>query len=381
MAWGIHLDPLTLPLEIEDYNFTLPNFKITTRGQQVTLNVSVASNSDYDLLLESDAPVRFEEIAKAANISDFPFEGEFDVRVVGKLRKPENADFRVELDFSDVTFLNNGRGTKHLLGDVHLLGKLIEQKNTTGEPDFFDFHGHGFDGTSQISGYVSMDTGNPYHFTADNKAFAVKPILSILHPALASVTGTADGSASISGTLEDLAPSPEAKTAESDKKQIYPYDVNILVTTSQLRYENSTEHGIEFANPEPIRLHLKDDKWTIDALSLRTSEDKSPFIALTGTFDAKSETMNLHAISDEFALPPFENALGLPLGMLQTGTARYDLKVTGTSSQPIVRLEWTIPALTLKTEVGDIDATDAGRYNNISGGDTAFCGVCVQTFR
>ena len=37
------------------------------------MNVAVAANGDYDLLLESDAPVRFEEIAKAANISDFPF--------------------------------------------------------------------------------------------------------------------------------------------------------------------------------------------------------------------------------------------------------------------------------------------------------------------
>lgn len=379
VAWGVHLDPLTLPLEIEDYNVTLPNFKITTRGQQVTLNVSVASNSDYDFLLESDAPVRFEEIAKAANIPDFPFEGEFDVRVVGTLRKPENADFRVELDFSDVTFLNNERGTKHLLGDVYLLGKLIERKNTTGEPDIFDFHGHGFDGTSQIRGYVSMDTGNPYHFTADNKAFAVKPILNILHPALAVVTGTADGSASISGTLEDLAPSPQGKTAESHEKQVYPYDVNIFVNSCQLSVvsyqlqEGSVEPrssltdnrqpitgNHSFTNAEPIRLHLKDDKWTIDALSLRASEDKSPFMALTGTFDAKSETMNLHAVSDEFALPPFGGVFGLPFGMLQAGTARYDLKVTGTSSQPIVRLEWTIPALTLKTEVGDIDATDAG---------------------
>lgn len=367
VAWGIHLDPLTLPLDIEDYNVTVPSFKITTRGQQVTLNVSVASNSDYDLLLESDAPVRLEEIAKAAKLSDFPFEGEFDVRVVGTLRKPDvhqfvehGADFRIELDFSDVTFLNNGRGTKHLLGDVSLLGKLIERKNTTGEPDIFDFHGHGFDGTSQIRGYVSMDTGNPYYFTADNKAFRVKPILSILHPALAPVTGTADGSASITGTLEDLAPSPENETAESDKKQIYPYDVNILVTTSQLRYENTAEHRLEFTNAEPIRLHLKDDKWTIDALSLRTSEDKSPFIGLTGTFDAKSETMDLEAVSNGFALPPFGNVLGLPLGMLQAGTARYDLQMTGTSAQPIVRLEWAIPTLTLEAEVGDIDATDAG---------------------
>ena len=373
VAWGIHLDPLTLPLEIEGYNFTLPNFKITTRGQQVTLNVSVAPNSDYDLLLENDAPVRFEEIAKAANIPDFPFEGEFDVRVVGKLRKPEDADFQVELDFSDVTFLNNGRGTKHLLGDVYLLGKLIEQKNTTGEPDIFDFHGHGFEGTSQIRGYVSMDTGNPYHFTADNKAFAVKPILSILHPIFETFTGTADGSASISGTLEDLAPSPEAKTTESDKKQIYPYDVDILVTelaaskdasvpktSLSLPTADSQQSTATITNTEPIRLHLKDDKWTIDALSLSTSEDKSPFIALTGTFDAKSETMNLHAVSDEFALPPFGKALGLPLDMLQTGTARYDLKVNGTPSQPVVRLEWAIPALTLKTEVSDIDATEAG---------------------
>ena len=380
VAWGVHLDPLTLPLEIEDYNVTLPNFKITTRGQQVTLNVSVASNSDYDLLLESDAPVRLEEIAKAANISDFPFEGEFDVRVVGTLRKPENADFRVELDFSDVTFLNNGRGTKHLLGDVYLLGKLIERKNTTGEPDIFDFHGRGFDGTSQIRGYVSMDTGNPYHFTADNKAFAVKPILSILHPVLAPVTGTADGSASISGTLEDLAPSSENEPTESDKQQIYPYDVNILVrelaislqqsavskdasvskTVLSLPTADSRQPTATITNAEPIRLHLKDDRWTIDALSLRTSEDKLSFIGLTGTFDAKSEAMNLHAVSDAFALPPFVNALGLPLGMLRAGTARYDLKVTGTSPQPIVRLEWTIPSLTLETEVGDIDATDAG---------------------
>ena len=87
VAWGIHLDPLTLPLRIEDYNIDLPNFEITTRGQKVTLNVSVASNADYDLLLESDAPVNFQALASAANISDFPFGGQFDVRVVGTLKK------------------------------------------------------------------------------------------------------------------------------------------------------------------------------------------------------------------------------------------------------------------------------------------------------
>ncbi len=369
VAWGIHLDPVTLPLEIEDYNLTIPDFKITTRGQQVTLNAAVASNGDYDILLENDTPVHLEEIAKAADLSDFPFEGLFDVRVVGTFKKPESADFRVELDFSDVTFLHNERGRKYPLGDVYLLGKLVERKNTTGEPDIFDFQGHGFDGTSQIQGYVSMAMGNPYQFTAESETFDITPILPILHPLLESVTGTAGGVASISGTVADLAPPVDRETViDSENGEIgseiqslkNPYDVDILVRSSQLHYEIDATQGITFKNAEPIRLHLKDDKWTIDSLSLRTSDDKFPFLELTGTLDAKTEEMNIHAVSDGFALAAFEDLLGLPLGILQAGALRYDLKATGTPMQPNVQLEWAIPTLTLETEVGDIDIVDAG---------------------
>ena len=383
VAWGIHLDPLTLPLEIEDYNFRLQDFKITTRGQQITFNVAVAPNGDYDLLLESDIPVRLEEIAKAANLPDFPFEGQFDVRVVGTLKKPARPDIQVELDFSDFTFLHNERGTKYPLGDVYMLGKLVERKDTTGEPDIYDFHGHGFEGTSQIRGYISMAIGNPYRFTAEGETFDMTRILPILHPMLEGVTGTADGTASIRGTLADLAPSAENITSESEKQQIYPYDVDILVRELAISLQpsavskdasvsgtflsvptetdgNRRKPTVTGTNAEPIRVHLKDDTWTIDALSLRTSEDKVPFLELTGTLDAKTETMNLHAVSDGFALLPFEKALGLPLGMLQAGAVRYDLKVTGTSIQPTVQLEWGIPTLLLETDAGDIDIADAG---------------------
>ena len=217
-------------------------------------------------------------------------------------KKPASAapqvSWRVELDFSDVTFLHNERDTKYPLGDVYLLGKLVERKNTTGEPDifanFFDFHGHGFDGTSQIQGYVSMATGNPYQFTAESETFDITPILPILHPMLEAVTGTAGGSASISGTVADLVP-PAENIATSNSHQpsavsgqergslsenrllkantqVYPYDVDILVSTSQLRYETTATQEIAFTNAEPIRLHLKDDKWTIDSLSLKISE-------------------------------------------------------------------------------------------------------------
>ena len=407
VAWGIHLDPLTLPLEIEDYNFTIRDFKITTRGQQITLNIAVSPNGDYDLHLENGAPVRLEEIAKAANISDFPFEGAFDVRVIGIQKKPESADLRVELDFSDFTFLHNERGTKHPIGDVHLLGKLVErgyQSSTNSgqlregsvksDPpvtenrkpitdDYFDFQGHGFEKTSQIRGYVSMAAENPYEFTAESESFDITPILPIIHPMLEAITGTAGGRASISGTLADLDPSTQNETTDAEKQQIYPYDVDILVNSCQLSVNSrqpsavsnqqeditSPENiltdsqkpmadSLSFTNAEPIRLHLKDDKWTIDALSLRTFEDESTFLGLTGTFETKSEAMNLHVVSDVFLLSPFENALQLPTGVLRTGTAHYNLKMTGTSTQPIAQLEWTIPTLTLNTEIGDIDIAD-----------------------
>ena len=353
VAWGIHLDPLTLPLRIEDYNITLPDFEITTRGQKVTLNVSVAANGDYDLLLESDTPVNFQEIAQAARISDFPFDGQFDVRVVGRLKKPANVDLQVELDFAGITFLNNGRETKHPLGDVSLHGKLVELKSIMGEPDYFDFTGNGFNG--QIQGHVSMAPDNPYTFEVKSKALEVTPILRILHPALAAVTGTAEGRAEIRGTVAALAPTDESKSSE----RVYPYDVDIEIDTSQLHFKNPKgKPETPFTNAEPIRLHLKNDKWTADTFSLRTSEDKSPFIQLTGNFDAKSEVIDLYAKADGFALTPFSTALGLPLDLRQPGTGRYTLKITGTSKQPRAVLDWAIPMLRLKTEVGDIPISD-----------------------
>ena len=358
VAWGIHLDALTLPLEIEDYNLSVPNFKITTRGQQVTLNAAVASNGDFDMLLESDAPVRFEEIAKAANISDFPFEGEFDVRVVGTLKKSASVDLRIELDFTDITYLHGERGTKHLLGDAYLLGKLVARENSTDDSDIYDFQGLGFEGTSQIRGTVSMAVDNPYYFVVESDGIDVAPFLSILHPTLEAVTGTGDGRVSISGTIADLAPADFS--AEPRKEMVYPYDVDISVATSQLRYRTPTGQEVPFTNVEPIRLHLRDDRWTIDTLSLRTLGDASPFLELAGTYDAKTETMDLKGEANGFALAPFGPALGLPLDALQTGIARYTMHITGTSTLPAVALEWEVPALILETEVGNIRISDAG---------------------
>ena len=359
VAWGIHLDPVTLPLRIEDYNISIPNCEITTRGQKVTLNVSVASNADYDLLLESDAPVSFQALASAANISEFPFDGQFDVRVVGTLKKPESADFQVELDFSDITFLDNGRETRHPLGDASLHGKLVELKNVTSDPDRFDFTGSGFNG--QIQGYVSMAPENPYKFEVKSQALEVTPILRILHPVLEAVTGTANGRAEIRGTVAALAPTDENETHSPNEQWIYPYDVDVKIDTSQLYYRDPRGNPkTAFTNAEQIRLHLRDDKWTIDTLSLRTLKDKSPFMELTGTYNARGEVMDFEAKSDGFLLAPFGAALGLPAATLKIGSGHYTSTITGTSKQPEVALDWEIPVLALKTEVGDIRISDAG---------------------
>ena len=360
IAWGLHLDPVTLPLRIEDYELTLPDFRITTRGQSVTLNVTVAPNADFDFRLESDAPVNFQELSKAAQTSSFPFDGQFDVSVVGILKKPEPLDFQVELDFKNITYLDfedNGNTKKFPLGDAVLHGELVELKNTTGESDRFDFTGNGFNG--QIQGYVSMALDNPYKFIVETRGLEVRPILRILHPAFDSVTGVADGRAQIQGTVTDLFGTTENTSPNPDERRIFPYTVDVEIDTSRLQYGESTGRTIPFTNAEQIQIRLRDDILTIRSLSCRALEDTLPFIQLTGTFDLKNNTMDLHAKADGFALSAFAPVFGLVPEEITAGTGHYTAEIKGTSQHPIVVLDWVIPKLDLKTKSGDLYITEA----------------------
>ena len=360
IAWGIHLDPLTLPLHIEDYYLTLPDVKITTRGQKITLNVAVAPNADFDFRLESDAPVNFQELSKAAQISDFPFDGQFDVSVIGTLKQPQPLDFQIELDFKDITYLDfedNGDVKRFPLGAAALHGELVALKNTTGEADRFDFTGNGFSG--QIQGYVSMALDNPYKFTVETNGLEVNPILRILHPAFDTVTGVADGRAQITGTVTDLVGTTENTVPNAAERRIYPYEVDIAIDTSLLHYGDTGGPTVPFTNAEQIQIHLRDDIWTIDTLSCRTLEDTSPFIELTGTFDQKNDTMDLHAKANGFALSPLAPAFGLAPEDIPAGTGHYTAEIDGSSEHPIVVSNWGIPKLDLKTKNGDLHITEA----------------------
>ncbi len=348
-AWGIHLDTLTLPLEIEDYAITVSNFEITTRGQQIILNAVVDNNGDFEVSLKNrlDTPIQLAEIAAAANITDFPFDAKLDVNVALGQEKPNDFEFLIECNATDITFDSNP------LGDAYLAGTLIEQKRLTGDPDFFRFKGDAFEGTTQIEGTISTAVENPYQFVLTSIGINVSPILRIFHPTLEQITGTADSVVKIEGTIAELAPPPGEMDNEDNKKpdnrRVHPYNVDIKISDTQLHYNT-----LDLTNRQPIHIKLVDDLWTVLAFSLTADTEQSPFIQIDGTYDAKGEEMNLRVRSlpnEHFALAPLSKIFRLPI----SGTATYLLHATGTLPNPRVNVNYTVPTLTIQTEIGDIN--------------------------
>ena len=332
-AWGINFDPATLQLEIDDYSLTIPDFVITTRGQQVILNVNVESNGDFNFSVKNseDKPVQLAELARAADITDFPLDGKMSVNVESYQKKPQDLVFTTKFIFSDLTFEDNP------LGDAYLDGILIEEK------DHFEFTGKALAGTTDIEGTISNAFPNPYKFFLKSEKTTAPPILRIFHPALDTITGTIDSTVEIEGTIAEL--------VEPAKKSVHPYDVDIVINQTLLQY-----NSLRFTNPKTIRLNLEDDILTISDSSLSVEKEKSPFIQLTGTIDTKTEEIDLSSKHNQIlTLESLEEALGFPI----FGNVHYDLKIKGTFSDPIVDLKWTIPMLIQETEIGKISISDA----------------------
>ncbi len=350
-AWGIHLDALTLPLEIENYGIRIPDFKISARGEEVIFNFDMQPDGSFELAIKNreGVPIRLTEIAKAADISDFPIGAKMDVDFVGTQRVNEALDFRVGLNFSDITFENNP------LGDAYLLGRLVEDGNRAtllspaGDEDkkggFFRFDGYGFGAASQIQGEISTEGDSPYHFVVVSEAMPVSPILRIFNQELQAVTGTADSTVHIRGNLTEL--SPDA----SGSKQVFPYNLDITVEPTLLHYQ-----GVAFENEKPIHLELVDDVWTIKAFAL--TAEKAPFIEVAGTFLAGSGAIDVRAASTGLALDAIGKMFPTHPSPI-SGIAQYTLTASGTMAQPILKGNWAIPHLSIKTEIGDVVISDA----------------------
>ena len=351
VAWEIKLDPLQFQVDINDTSLTIQDFQITTRGQLVTLNTHVSKTGDFDFSLKNnqDRPIKISEIAVAASIDEFPFDGLMNVNITSFYKKPDDSSTEVSLHITDLSFNNNP------LGDGYVHGKLIEPSEQSTEPGYFNFIGKAFDDTTHIEGTVSIGTDNPYTFTAISKEIGVTPILRIFHPTLESVTGTADSTVRIKGTIAELASTQQ----QDSNRRVYPYDVDIAINNTELQY-----NSLHFSNPSPIRIEIVDDIITFSDSSLAIGHGRIPFLQITGTIDAKTEKINIvSSRNQDLTLNAFVKELNLPI----SGLAYYDLKLQGTLSNPIVGVSWQIPSLVWNTDSGDISISNAnGEFNYIN---------------
>ena len=332
-AWELALDPLTLPMEIENYVVKIPDFELLTRGQKGILKAQIDPNQDYVIDFQSE-PMRLAEIAIARGMTDFLLDADLIVTAKGQANA---ADPLVDVTFelSNVTYAGNP------LEDVYITG--IYRDNA------LDFEGVGFNDTCQVRGVLESIEGSPYRIVVDGIGVDLLPFLRIFNVA-DYFTGTADGNLEIEGMLEDLS---KFKFQMSLSKAAL--DVN----------------GRQLTNPAPIRLDFVDNLWHIQSLMLADKRDGSPFLNAEGTFPIQSgidaprshrgsETTNTFSFtveSDGFPLEGLSHLLGLP--PLFSGNVSYKFTGDGTYEDPQLELNWNIPDLVLQTPIGQIPIREA----------------------
>ncbi len=332
-AWDLALDPLTLPIEIENYLVKIQDFEILTRGQKGVLNAQIDQNQDYVIDFQSES-MQLAEIAIARGMTDFLLDADLIVTANGQANAADPI-VDVIFQFSNVTYAG------HPLEDVYITG--IYRNNA------LNFEGVGFNDTCQIRGVLESVVGSPYQVVVDGMGVDLHPFLRIFNVA-DYFTGTADGRVEIEGMLEDLS---KFKFQMSLPK--VAIDVN----------------GRQMTNPTPIRVSFVDNLYHIESLVLADRRDGSPFLNAEGTFpmqgaidapqsDRGSETTNTFNFtveSDGFPLEGLSYLLGLP--PLLSGNVSYKFTGHGTYEDPQLALNWDIPDLVLQTPIGQIPIREA----------------------
>ena len=332
-AWELALDPLTLPLEIENYVVKIPDFEIFTRGQKGVLNAQIDPNQNYVIDFQSES-MRLGEIAIARGMTDFLLDADLVVTAKGQGNAADPL-VDVTFDFSDVTYAGNP------LEDVHITG--IYTNNA------LNFEGVGFNDTCQIRGILESVEGSPYQIVVDGTDVDLLPFLRIFNVA-DYFTGTADGSVEIEGMLEDLS----------------KFEFQMSLPKAALDV-----NGRPLTNPAPIRVSFVDNLWHIESLVLADKQDGSPFLNAEGTFPIQtgtkvtqsylgSETTNTFSFnveSDGFPLEGLSHLLGLPPFL--SGNVSYKFTGAGTYDAPQLELNWDIPNLMLQTPIGQLPIRDA----------------------
>ena len=340
-AWGLAFDPLTLPLEIEDYVVKTPKFELLARGQRGVLNTQLTPDGDYEIDFQSGT-MRLAELAIAMGITDFKLDADLVVEAAGQAN---TRDPRVDLsvDFSNVTYAGNP------LRDVRLEGIYMG--------DALHFEGSGFDNTCRIQGVMESVEGTPYKVFVEGRHVNVTPILRLFNEPLAdNLTGNANGTLEISGTLADVT----------------QFALRMSLPTLVLH-----ANGRQLINPSTVKLGFADDLWHIQSFELADSRDHRPFLRAAGTLGAASfdpnplsptpqseesvhsrEQFDFTIESEGFALEHLTDILGL--SPMISGLARYKFSGSGTAEDAQFTLDWSLANLSVKTPIEPITISEAG---------------------
>ena len=332
-AWDLALDPLILPLVIEDYTVHVSDFEVLAREQRGVINFQITPELDYQLQFQSD-PMRLKELAIARAIPepDFLLDADLLVHATGE-GNAANPRVDVNFDFSDITYDNHtiipeGDGNRNS-SEIRISGVFTENA--------LRFEGTGFDGSSQIRGIIESTLGNPYQLFMRSNEINISPILGIFHSPFKEIPATANGTFQLSGTLLDLTQ--------------FTLDTSI----SSLALE---VNGRRLTNAAPIRFGFIDNIWKVDSFSLANLEGKTidtPFVTCRLTLDDQS--IDFVAESRDFRLEPLCGVLALPATL--TGRANYKLIGTGSLANPELTLEWAIPELRVENAPVPIVVSEA----------------------
>ena len=334
------LDPLTLPLEIQDYVVKTPNFEVLARGQRAVLNTQLTPDGDYDIGFQSEA-MRLAELARAMGMTDFQLDADLVVVAAGRANVT-NPRVDLSFDFSNVSYAGKP------LRDVRLEGIYMGDK--------LHFDGSGFDNTCRIQGVMESVEGNPYKVFVDGRGVDVAPILRIFNETLADkVTGSANGALEISGTLADVS----------------QFTLNMSLPSLALRV-----NGRQLINPSTVKLNFANDLWHVESFELADSRDRRPLLRAAGTLGAASfaanppssippskasdlprERFDFTIESEGFALEYLNEILSLPPTV--SGLARYKFTGNGTAIDAQFTLDWSLENLSVTLPLEPITISEA----------------------
>ena len=339
-AWGLSLDPLTLPLEIQDYVVKTPNFEVLARGQRAVLNTQLTPDGEYDIGFQSEA-MGLAELARAMGMTDFQLDADLVVVAAGRANVT-NPRVDLSFDFSNVSYAGKP------LRNVRLEGIYMGDK--------LHFDGSGFDNTCRIQGVMESVEGNPYKVFVDGRGVDVAPILRIFNETLADkVTGSANGALEISGTLADVS----------------QFTLNMSLPSLALRV-----NGRQLINPSTVKLNFADDLWHVESFELADSRDRRPLLRAAGTLGAASfaanppssippskasdlprERFDFTIESEGFALEYLNEILSLPPTV--SGLARYKFTGNGTAIDAQFALDWSLENLSVNLPLAPITISEA----------------------